>query len=61
MKNMITSISKQNDIPLEQSKKEKTRHVYDSAVCSTKNSDLLLIAVLLFNQMLNLDVIDAKQ
>ena len=59
MKNMTTSISKQYDIPLEESKKDKTGHKNDSAVCSSKTSDFLLITVLLFVQMLNLNAVDA--
>ena len=56
---MTTSLSKHYDIPLEESKKDKTGRKRDSAVCSSKTSDFLLITVLLFVQMLNLNAVDA--
>ena len=56
---MTTSISKQYDVPLEESKKDKTGQKNDSTVCSSKTSDFLLITVLRFVQMLNLNAVDA--
>ena len=61
MKNMTTSISKQYDIPLEESKKDKTGHKSDSAVCSSKTSDFLLPTVVILVQMLNLNAVDPIQ
>ena len=61
MRNMTTSISQQYDIPLEESKKDKTGHKSDSPVCSSKTSDFLLLTVQVFVQMLNLNAVDAIQ